>query len=81
MQTPTKEVSIAPAQKTELSDGFQGRGFVMFWFLISFLAVPWSLQDLSFWTRIELNLGLHQCKDRVPATGPSRNSVREVFKD
>ena len=28
-----------------------------------------------------MNLGLHQCKDRVPATGPSRNSFREVFKN
>ena len=66
MQTPTKEVSIAPAQKTELSDGFQGRGFLMFWFLINFLAVLWGLQDLRFGSGIELNLGLQQCKPLNP---------------
>lgn len=81
MKTPTKEVSIAPAQKTELSNGFQGRGFVMFSFLINFLAILWGLQDLSFGPGIDLNLDLQQCKDKVPDTGPSRNSLREVFQD
>ena len=66
LQTPTKEVSIAPAQKTELSDGFQGRGFLMLWFLINFLAVLWGLQDLRFGSGIELYLGLQQCKPLDP---------------